>query len=139
MWEKSLIVANVSYASYLVISIAMTVWVARVLSKNGEMFLVKCFGQDRELARSTNHLLVIGFYLVNIGFICARLDGWSISNVDLVPNVGAKVGISVLVLGIMHFFNMVMIAKFGRAVNGWVRTSGSESQADGARPGRTAA
>jgi hypothetical protein len=139
MWEKSLIVANVSYASYLVISIAMTVWVARVLSKNGEMFLVKCFGQDRELARSTNHLLVIGFYLVNIGFICARLDGWTMSNVDLVPNVGAKVGISVLVLGIMHFFNMVMIAKFGRAVNGWVRISGSESHAAAAAPGRTAA
>jgi hypothetical protein len=131
MWEKSLIVANVSYAAYLLISIAMTVWVARVLSKNGEMFLVKCFGQDRELAKSTNHLLVIGFYLVNIGFICARLDGWNASSVDLVPNVGAKVGTSVLVLGLMHFFNMVMIAKFGRAVNGWVRTSGNESAAEG--------
>jgi hypothetical protein len=139
MWEKTLILANVSYASYLLISIAMTIWVARVLSKNGEMFLVRCFGQDRELARSTNHLLVIGFYLVNIGFICARLDGWNVSSADLVPNVGAKVGTSVLVLGLMHFFNMVMIAKFGRAVNGWVRTSGSESHAEPAGAGRTSA
>ena len=92
----------------------MTIWVARVLSKNGEMFLVKCFGQDQELAKSTNHLLVIGFYLVNIGFICARLDGWSANNLDLIPSVGSKVGTSVLVLGMMHFFNMVMIAKFGK-------------------------
>ena len=133
MWEKgSLILANVSYASYLIISIAMTIWVARVLSKSGEMFLVKCFGQDQELAKSTNHLLVIGFYLVNIGFICARLEGWgwSINNVDLIPNVGSRVGTSVLVLGFMHFFNMVMIAKFGKAVTGWVRTSGNESRGD---------
>ena len=67
--QGSLIFNNVSYASYLIISIAMTIWVARVLSKNGEVFLVKCFGQDEELAKSTNHLLVIGFYLVNIGFV----------------------------------------------------------------------
>lgn len=119
--KETLLLANVSYALYLAISIAMTIWVARVLSKNGEMFLIKCFGQDEELAKSTNHLLVIGFYLVNIGFICARLDGWSVYQGDLIPNVGSKVGISVLVLGMMHFFNMVMIAKFGKAVNGWVR------------------
>ena len=139
MLEKgSLILANVSYASYLIISIAMTIWVARVLSKNGEMFLVKCFGQDQELAKSTNHLLVIGFYLVNIGFICARLDGWNVSNVDLIPNVGSKVGISVLVLGVMHFFNMVMIAKFGRTVNGWIRTNGNEPRADAPRVAKAA-
>ncbi|MCA3024393.1 MAG: hypothetical protein ING37_05200 [Rhodocyclaceae bacterium] len=129
---ESIILANVSYVSYLGISIAMTIWVARVLSKNGEMFLVKCFGQDQELAKSTNHLLVIGFYLVNIGFICARLDSWYINSVDLVPAVGAKVGTSVLVLGLMHFFNMIMIAKFGKAVSGWVRTNEFESAEDAA-------
>lgn len=130
MWEKgSLIFANISYASYLIISIAMTIWVARVLSKNGEMFLIKCFGQDQELAKSTNHLLVIGFYLVNIGFICARLEGWNV-NLDLIPNVGSKVGFSVLVLGVMHFFNMVMIAKFGKTVSGWVRTNANASRGD---------
>lgn len=139
MWEKgSLALANVSYASYLIISIAMTIWVARVLSKNGEMFLVKCFGHDRELARSTNHLLVIGFYLVNIGFICARLDGWSMYNADLVPNVGSKVGISVLALGFMHFFNMAMIAKFGRTVNGWVRANTRDSNVSAALPAKAA-
>ena len=99
-------------------------------SKNGEMFLVKCFGQDQELAKSTNHLLVIGFYLVNIGFICARLDGWSANDLDLIPSVGSKVGTSVLVQGMMHFFNMVMIAKFGKAVSGWVRTNANESRGD---------
>ena len=139
MWEKgSLALANVSYASYLVISIAMTIWVARVLSKNGEMFLVRCFGHDRELARSTNHLLVIGFYLVNIGFICARLEGWSMYNADVVANVGSKVGISVLALGAMHFFNMAMIAKFGRTVNGWVRANTRESNAGAILPAKAA-
>ena len=115
--------SNIAYALYLIISIAMTIWVARVLSKSGEVFLIKCFAQDQELAQSTNRLLVIGFYLVNIGFICFRLQGWSVDAIDLIPDVGSRVGISILVLGVMHFFNMIMIAKFGRTVSYWVHVS----------------
>jgi uncharacterized protein (DUF1800 family) len=110
---------NLAYAAYLVISIAMTIWVARVLSQTGEVFLIKCFGQDTELAQSTNRLLVIGFYLVNVGLICARLDGWQVSQTGPIPDVGSRIGVSVLALGAMHFFNMYMIAKFGRVVTGW--------------------
>ncbi len=111
---------NLAYAVYLVISIAMTIWVARVLSETGGVFLVKCFGQDKELAQSTNRLLVIGFYLVNVGLICFRLDGWKVSDAGVIPDVGSRIGLSVLALGAMHFFNMFMIAKFGKTVSGWV-------------------
>jgi hypothetical protein len=123
---------NVAYALYLLISIAMTIWVAKVLSKNGEVFLIKCFGQDVDLAKSTNHLLVIGFYLVNIGFICTRLEtGWNVNADSFIPAVGARVGLSVLVLGLMHFFNMMMIAKFGKSVSNWAssRTDDKERSA----------
>ncbi len=113
---------ELSYGLYLAISIAMTIWVARVLSQSGGVFLVKCFGQDKELAESTNRLLVIGFYLVNIGLICYRLQGWSLGagGAGLIPDVGSRIGLSVLALGAMHFFNMFMIAKFGKIVSGWV-------------------
>ncbi|SOD56836.1 hypothetical protein [Pseudoxanthomonas wuyuanensis] len=112
---------HLSYLLYLGISIAMTVWVARTLSKNGEVFLVKCFGQDEVLAKSTNHLLVVGFYLINIGFIALRLDGWDAQKavVSMIPYVGSKIGLSVLVLGAMHFFNMAMISRYGRTVASW--------------------
>ena len=63
-----------SYAAYLAASIGMTMWVARTLSHNGEIFLIDCFGHDAKLARGTNHLLVVGFYLVNIGFILLALQ-----------------------------------------------------------------
>jgi len=64
---------------------------------------------------------VIGFYLVNLGFISYRLNGWQVDTVSLIPEVGSRVGISLLVLGLMHFFNMVMIARFGRAVKAWAQ------------------
>lgn len=110
------------YFLYLAISIAITVWVARTLSSNGEVFLIQCFGHDEQLARSTNHLLVVGFYLINIGFITLTLSlgrepaSWP----EAIRFLSSKVGLAVLVLGGMHFFNMSAIAHFGRKVNEWL-------------------
>ena len=59
---------------YLAISIVLTAWVAHTLSKNGIVFLIECFGHDERLAVSTNHLLVVGFYLVNLGWILLTLS-----------------------------------------------------------------
>ncbi|RVT41812.1 hypothetical protein [Sphingobium algorifonticola] len=111
-----------AYALYLAITIGITVWVARTLSKNGEVFLIQCFGHDSQLARSTNHLLVVGFYLVNIGFITLTLSlGAEPHSIpDAIRFLSGKVGLAVIVLGAMHFFNMGAIAHFGRKVNGWL-------------------
>ena len=113
---------EVSYTLYLFIALAITVWVGRTLSKNGIVFLVQCFGQNDELARSTNHLLVVGFYLINIGFITLTLsyadEPQTVSGA--MRFLAGKVGLAVIVLGGMHFFNMAMIARFGRKVNGWL-------------------
>lgn len=114
------------YLLYLAITLAITVWVARTLSKNGIVFLEQCFGQNETLARSTNHLLVVGFYLVNIGFITLTLSLGSEPHtlVDAMRFLSAKVGLAVLVLGAMHFFNMGAIARFGRKVNDWFADHG---------------
>ena len=58
-----------TYLAYLGISVALTIWVARTLHKNGRIFLVDNFLGNESLADSVNHLLVVGFYLVNIGFV----------------------------------------------------------------------
>ena len=114
---------TLAYGLYLAIAIAFTVWVARTLSGNGEVFLVECFGHDEVLAKSTNHLLVVGFYLMNLGFIMLALQfGEPPQTVpDAVVFLSSKVGLAVLVLGAMHFFNMHAIATFGRKVAGWLR------------------
>lgn len=113
---------EIVYALYLVIAIGITGWVAHTLSQNGIVFLERCFGQDQRLARSTNHLLVVGFYLVNIGFITLTLSlgGEPETTAQAIRFLSGKVGMAVLVLGAMHFFNMGAIAQFGRKVNGWI-------------------
>lgn len=114
---------TIAYGLYLAIAVAFTIWVARTLSGNGIVFLVECFGHDEVLAKSTNHLLVVGFYLMNLGFIMLALQfGEPPATVpDMVVFLSSKVGLAVVVLGAMHFFNMHAIATFGRKVAGWLR------------------
>ena len=63
----------ITYGAYIVISVLLTVWVARTLHKNGRVFLIEVFGGDESLADSVNHLLVVGFYLINFGYVTLAL------------------------------------------------------------------
>jgi hypothetical protein len=62
-----------AYVAYLAISLAVTVWVARTLHRNGRIFLVDAFHGNAALADSVNHLLVVGFYLINFGYVTLAL------------------------------------------------------------------
>ena len=117
---------EIAYAAYLLITVGITIWVAQTLSRNGIVFLIQCFGQNEVLARSTNHLLVVGFYLVNIGFITLTLSlgDEPRTTTEAIRFLSSKVGLAVVVLGLMHFFNMGAIAQFGRRVNAWAGDRG---------------
>jgi hypothetical protein len=105
-----------TYFSYLVISIAMTVWVARTLHKNGRIFLVDSFGGNEALADSINHLLWVGFYLINIGYVTLALrETQEPQNLQgVLELLSRKVGVVLLVLGAMHFFNLLVFSKMRR-------------------------
>src|SRR5678810_155572 len=106
----------ITYLLYLTISIALTVWVAQTLFKNGRLFLVDVFHGQESLADSVNHLLVVGFYLINLGWIVMTLR----TRQDIVSVRGAvelmsdKIGTVLFVLGIMHFFNLFLFSRFRR-------------------------
>ena len=96
------------YIAYTIASIAMTVWVARTLHKNGRIFLLDAFKDKEEMADSVNHLLVVGFYLINVGFILLflRFGTKPETLVEGIEYIATKLGVVLLVLGFMHFFNM---------------------------------
>ena len=96
------------YIAYTIISIAMTAWVARTLYKNGRIFLVDAFGGNEKMADSVNHLLVVGFCLINLGFILLylRFGTKPQTLVEGIEYIGTKLGVVLLVLGAMHFFNI---------------------------------
>jgi hypothetical protein len=106
----------VTYGLYLLISIALTVWVARTLFRNGRVFLVDVFHGDDSMADSVNHLLVVGFYLVNLGYVTLALKmGYGVIDTRTsIEALSQKVGCVLLVLGLMHFFNLYVFSRLRR-------------------------
>src|SRR5437763_3843771 len=106
----------ITYLLYLVISIALTVWVAQTLFKNGRLFLVDVFHGNEALADSVNHLLVVGFYLINMGWVCLMLKlGYAVASAqEGIEALSVKVGTVLLVLGGMHFFNLFIFSRMRR-------------------------
>ena len=105
-----------TYLAYLGLSIILTVWVGHTLHKNGRPFLVHAFDSNAVLADSINNLLLVGFYLVNFGFVSLALKTREPVD-DLQQSIellSVKLGWVLLVLGGMHFFNMRMLHKISR-------------------------
>lgn len=105
-----------TYLTYIALSVALTIWVAHTLHKNGRIFLVDVFQGNEALADSVNHLLVVGFYLINLGYVSLALKlGYEITTTqEGIEALSWKVGLVLVVLGVMHFFNLFIFSRIRR-------------------------
>lgn len=103
------------YLVYLAVSIGLTIWVARALSRNGLVFLEEVFADER-LAAAVNSLLVVGFYLLNLGYVTVAMKhGESVgSTSQAMEELSLKIGLVLLVLGALHFFNVFALGRYRR-------------------------
>lgn len=105
-----------TYLMYVLLSVLLTIWVAQSLHRNGKVFLVTVFDGNTELAGSVNHLLVVGFYLINLGFVSFMLQtGDQVSTATgAVELLSRKMGLVLLVLGVMHLGNLLVLNRMRR-------------------------
>jgi hypothetical protein len=110
-------IITVTYLVYLFISVSLTIWVARTLYKRGAIFLVDAFHGNAELADSVNHLLVVGFYLINIGFVSLALKTADVISTSraAIELLSDKMGLVLLILGCMHFFNLYVFSSIRKS------------------------
>jgi hypothetical protein len=103
------------YLAYLVITVGLTIWVARTLFRNGQVFLRDALANE-ELAKSINHLLVVGFYLLNLGYVLLTMStSAQITNAtQALERLATQVGLVMLILGVVHLFNLLVLNKFRR-------------------------
>jgi hypothetical protein len=102
---------SATYLAYLAISVGLTVWVAGTLSRNGTAFLADVFPGDG-LARSVNQLLVVGFYLVNLGLVtlAMRSDAAVPTLTAAIEQLSRKIGLVLLLVGLLHLFNVLVLS-----------------------------
>jgi hypothetical protein len=125
------------YVVYLLVSVALTVWVASMPSKHGKAFLADVFNRDEHLVVAVNQLLVVGFYLVNIGFIALWLrTGRPVGNASqAVEALAMKVGTVALVLGGVHLVNVWVFNGLRRRPAGRAVPAGPHGAHDSGRAG----
>lgn len=100
----------IAYSIYLPITIGLTFYVARVLFRNGKVFMMDIFRGREEIATSTNTLFQVGFYLLNLGFafLTLKVGTLIIGAQGVFEVLSAKIGSFSIYLGIMLFLNLYL-------------------------------
>lgn len=109
---------GLTYLLYIGISLTMTFWVGRTLNKNGHVFLMENYNDNAPLAKAINSMLLVGFYMINIGFISYTLkiqDGAPVNYAQVLEFLSLKVGFVAIVLGVMHFALMFALQQYSKA------------------------
>jgi hypothetical protein len=103
------------YAAYAAASVGLTVWISRTLFRNGAVFLEEVFADQPRMADAVNRLLVVGFYLLNLGYAALLLKaGGSVNAVEAIEVLSSKLGLLLLSLGAMHFLNLYVFYRIRR-------------------------
>lgn len=113
---------------YLGLSLVITRRVARAISTISEPLLVRCFGLNSATAHGLVGGLVVGFYLVNLGLIFARLNAVSTRPDSPILEIFSKLGINLLVLGVTYYLTLAAAAHLARAARQWEQASAADSE-----------
>lgn len=103
------------YAAYAVTTLALTIYLARTLSRNGAVFLEDVFKDTPRLGDAVNRLLVVGFYLVNLGYAALIMKATGAESVvEAVEVLAWKLGALLMSLAFMHFVNLYVFYRIRR-------------------------
>jgi hypothetical protein len=104
------------YLLYLLISIGLTIAVGTGVARSGRAFLLDVFSGNDTLARAVSRLIVLGFYLLSLGFVALamRTGGEVTSARDGLQLLSVKVGEVLLVLGALHLLTLAALVRARR-------------------------
>ena len=114
-----------AYFPYLLCTIYITVFVGKSLYNQGEVFLVDLFNGNRKLARAINKLLLIGYYLVNIGYATLSLSWWHhrSSWIETLAELNWRIGWIMVGLSIMHYLNIFLFTLYSKRIQSLYQTN----------------
>lgn len=108
----------ISYLIYLPITFYLTVIVGWILYKKGIVFLNDTFNSNIELASILNRFLLLGYYLLNLGYAAISIHIFSeiYSFTQLIEELSKRIGMLIIGLALMHYFNMYTFSRFNKQI-----------------------
>ncbi|WP_046756915.1 hypothetical protein [Kordia jejudonensis] len=106
----------ISYLLYIPIIFFITVKVGWILYKNGEVFLYTILSNETEIVESLNKILLIGYYLINLGAATITIAFWETvtTSFEMINALSNVLGTTILILALMHYNNIFWIKFLNR-------------------------
>lgn len=102
---------TIAYLIYLIVTYLITVKVGWLFYRNGRVFILGLLHRNTTLGDAINNILLVGYYLVNIGYATVMISTWNtIHNwTEMMTVIITMTGLILVSLGILHCFNMLII------------------------------
>lgn len=103
-----------AYIIYLVLTAIIILYVGKLCYTNGNVFIQNLLKKNKILANQVNKVLLVGYYLLNIGYCSITIVFWDVieTRLKLIEIVSYKVSIIILIIAIMHYINIMMLKKY---------------------------
>lgn len=104
----------IGYMIYLLITGIIIVRVGRICYENGNIFVSALIPDHEELCHKANQILLLGYYLLNLGYCAMTLISWEkiLSFHQLIEVIALKSAIIIGTIAIMHYCNIFILTKY---------------------------
>jgi len=107
---------TLAYIIYLSITYLITVHVGLRFYRNGRIYILTLFQGDAGLTDFVNKLLLVGYYLLNLGYAAVMIRFWDTITTwtALLTSICTMTGKIMLTLAVIHFANMGLLYLFSK-------------------------
>ena len=101
----------IGYGVFTLIIVFIIVVVGKICYKNGNIFVASLIPDHLALCQQINKILLVGYYLVNIGYASMTLASGEhiISLARLVEVIAFKTAVIVCILSVLHYLNIFIL------------------------------
>lgn len=107
---------TLAYLIYLLLTYLITVRVGLIFFRNGRIFILSLLQDDAALTDAINRILLVGYYLLNLGYAALMITLWdTVHNwTELLVSITSMTARIILTLALIHFCNMTGIYIFSK-------------------------
>ncbi len=113
---------NFNITAYIIYTLAMFFIIYRLgkmFHINGRVFILRLYRGNEAATDSINNLLLIAYYLFNMGYVFLKLKTWEkVQSLEqLTTSLSSNIGLLVLMLALLHYMNMLAIYLLSKKQN----------------------
>ena len=104
----------IGYLIYLSLTSVIIIKVGKLCYDNGNIFVSQLIPNHEELCHQINKMLLIGYYLLNLGYCAMTIISWEkIQSINqLIEIIATKSAVIILTIGFMHYINIILLTKY---------------------------